>query len=106
MNAPIKTPIITAPKISKTSRKSLLGWSDVLRAIQTSQSREFLLSCFKSSGFSPVNLEGNNFEAYAALCDAMTRTEDMLEFSRKQALKSDLERLTPLRRELETLLFP
>jgi len=81
------------------------SWSDVLRVVQSDAARSEFLNRFRSSGFTPDQFE-HKPAARRAVSDALTWTEDLLEFKRGPKAEAERAEIRYVRRRLEVELWP
>jgi hypothetical protein len=88
-----------------------LAWADVLRVLQGDETRERCLSRYRAAEFTPDDF-GCLRAAREAMADALTRTEDWLEYRELDEPKGRLDRyrqrmaIRDVRRRLERELWP
>lgn len=103
---PAQTSIKKAPRSAASPRRSVLGWPEVLRALQDDEARSVALSLYRSRGFTPDDF-GHRREARAALADALSRAEDQIELRRQSPARDHARTLVrAARRRLEVELWP
>jgi hypothetical protein len=93
------TPLNLAPPVRARARKTALGWSDVVRALQRPEVRELVLGRYRAAGHTPESF--SKPAARAAMADALTRCEDFCETEHPR-WQGDREALAVVRRLLET----
>lgn len=100
--SPSRTSIKTAVGFSEAARRTVFGWPDVLRVIHDDETRSAVLTRYRAAGWTPDDFARCR-AARAAMADAVTRREDVLELRRGR----DAERaeLRELRRRIERELF-
>lgn len=88
-----------------------VAWRDVLAVLQDDETRSYALSRFRDAGFS-ADAFGHRRAAREALADALTRTEDWLEYRevdhprRAHWYRPQREAIRGVRRRLEWELWP
>lgn len=104
----------TAPEKSCAPRARVLGWPEVLRAVQDDEARSFTFASFRAAGFTPDHWVDRHMgrKAREAMADALTRTEDRLEMSAADEIRGRSRResaraeIRIVRRQLEVELWP
>ena len=102
-----RTRIKTAVADRRVRPESIIGWVDVLRAVQTDEARRLAMAHYRARGFEPDDFEHRR-QARAAMADALTRTEDWLELAGRDIESRRRERaaIRNVRRRLEWELWP
>ena len=80
--------------------RTRLGWSDVLRVLQTDETRSYVAGRIRDAGISRESW-GGTIEGRRAVADALTRVEDRLELtagSKAAAMRVEVRRF---RRQVE-----
>jgi len=80
-----------------------IAWSDVLRAVESDETRQRIVERYRSAGFT-LDQFATVRRAREAMSDAITRAEDWLELEKPTA--GDRTRLKAVRRRLEWELWP
>ena len=102
-----KTRVQKRPRAVETR----LAWPDVLAVLPTDETRSACLSRYRLAGFTPDDF-GRSRLAPEAMSDALTRTEDLLEYQAvdrpRRAHLYDAERaaIRNVRRRLEREVWP
>lgn len=89
-------------KKTRTSAGTILGWSDVLLAVQTTEARHRLVRAIRAYGYTPDNVMSSR-AGMGVLADALTLSEDYLELQGRtsRARETERENIRTLRRALE-----
>lgn len=100
----MQTSIKTAPKKTTRARRVALGWSDLVRAVQSDEARFCFLDRYRAAGFTPDHF-GHLRTARETAADALSRTEDMLEGMRGPRREEERQAIRVVRRRLELELW-
>lgn len=91
----------TATKKRSSVRRDALGWSDVLRAIQSTEARTAAINHYRARGFTPDDFASQR-QARLAASAALTHAEDTVELLRSSSTReAELCRIRSVRRRLE-----
>jgi hypothetical protein len=93
---------VAVAKLTSLGR-SVLEWSDVLRAVPGSKTRVWLIGRYKSMGFDAESFGRKS--GRVAMAGALTATEDWLELEQPRNVLARA-RIRDLRRRLELELWP
>jgi len=98
--------IKAASPMASGGRKPRLTWSDVLRVVQGSKTRQRVFDAYRARGFTPDDFATLK-AARESMADALTRAEDWLELlPGKHAVKAARSAIAGVRRQLELELWP
>lgn len=106
---------ISAGEVRARARRGRLGWPDVLRVLETDETRSLAVGLYRAEGWTPDDFgrprgAPRAREAREAMADALTRTEDWLELAtvrqRYPTLDAQRARIQEVRHALELELWP
>jgi hypothetical protein len=96
---------------SRASREAPTTWPDVLRCLPEDETRSCAIGRYRDAGFAADSF-GHRRNAREAMADALTRTEDWLEYRevdlprRAHLYRAERDAIRDVRRRLEWELYP